>query len=112
MPFDFASAKALARRTVHDTLAVPAFYQDDTISVPESIRARRHTQVIQQGALEDGYAQILDGIDRIALIPEDNPEIEFRAGGIVEFVDGERYKLVTLEPADGPLRRLWRVVLL
>lgn len=109
MAFDFAAAKTLLRRTVHDTLAVEAFYEDDSMSVPAPIRARWHNKIDRFGDPESmGLAEFIQGVDRIVLFPGDTPNLTFRKGGRVRFpVYGKTFSLEALEPATGPLQRVW-----
>jgi hypothetical protein len=113
MTFDFAAAKSLLRRRVHDTLAVDASYQDDTMSEPACIKARWHSKIDRFGdPQEQGYAEIVQGVDRVGLVPEDYPEITFKRGGVVTFPKyGNAFSLQVLEPADGALTRWWQAVL-
>lgn len=110
MSFDFASAKAHLRRTVHDTLAVDAFYEDDSMSVPVAIRARWHNKIDRFGDLESsGFGEFIQGVDRIVLIPEDTPNVKFRKGGRVRFpAYGRTFALDLLEPRTGPLQQVWQ----
>lgn len=112
MPFDFATAKSRLRRSVHDTLAVDATYQDDTMSDPAPIRARWHNKIDRFGDPQQlGYAEIVQGVDRIGLVPSDTPDISFRAGGVVTFaIYGNAFRLDVLEPSDGVLVRWWQAV--
>jgi hypothetical protein len=109
MAFDFASAKALLRRTVHDTLAVEAFYEDDSMSVPAPIRARWHNKIDRFGDPESmGYAEYVQGVDRIILFPGDTPLLTFRKGGRVRFpAYGNTFKLDVLETRTGALQQVW-----
>lgn len=111
MGFDFASAKASLRRTVHDTLAVEAFYEDDSMNVPVGIRARWHNKIDRFGDPESmGYAEFVAGIDRIILMPGDTPNTVFRKGGRVSFpAYGVTFKLDVLDPRTGPLQQVWTV---
>lgn len=110
MAFDFASAKLALRRTVHDTMAVDAFYEDDSMNAPEAIRARWHNKIDRFGDLENaGYAEIVQGIDRIVLFPGDTPALTFRHGGKVRFPGyGNAFTLEYLEPPTGPLQQVWQ----
>ena len=71
MGLAFASATLDARRTVHATFGVQGFYSDDSISDIE-VRARWHDKTNRPiGDLENGgYAQIVEGIDRIVFLRE------------------------------------------
>lgn len=109
MPFNFADAKKLVRRTVHDTMAVRAFYMDDSMSVPAEIRARWHNKIDRFGDLESqGYAELIQGIDRVIVIPSDHPTVTFRETGVVSFPDyGTAFRLVTTDPPNGALEQVW-----
>ena len=114
MTFDFASEVAQARRVVHDTLGVAATYQDDSMDAPEDIKVRWHNKITTHGdLLETGYAQLIEGIDRIILVPEDTPDITFKRTGIVTITawgtPGFAFTLDTQEPATGPLEQVWKV---
>lgn len=116
MAFDFASAKATARRAVHAAFGVQAFYSDAAISTPVEIRARWHNRVSRPfGDLDNGgYAEVIEGIDRIVLIPEDVDgfAVALQRGGIITFptlLPGASFVLEHREPATGPLEEAWAV---
>lgn len=124
MPFDFAIAKETARRAVHETFAVQAFYSDDSINEMEC-RVRWHNRkTISNGELNngDGYAAIIEGIDRIIFqrldtsIPsviQDVLEYEFpiKRNGVVRFpsLQDAEFVLDYMLPMDGPLDEVWSV---
>lgn len=112
MAFNFAEAKRLVRRTVQDTMAVPAFYfspSDPTTPVP--IRARWHNKIDRFGDPETlGYAEIIQGIDRVIFVPEDTPGFTPQRLGKVTFPDyGVTFELGVREPNQGPLENIWLV---
>jgi hypothetical protein len=114
--FDFASAKALVRQVVQSTFGVQAFYSDDSVDAPIEIRARWHNQLSRPfGDLENGgYAEVIEGIDRIVLIPNDvdGYPVTLQRGGIVTFptmLPGVEFILDIREPASGPLEEAWTV---
>ncbi len=118
MPFDFASVKLQARRTVHRIFGVQAFYSDDSVGVIET-RARLHNRIAKpHGDLVDGagYAEIIEGIDRIVLIPEDlnGYPITLRRGGVFTFPlthPGEEFVLDVQEPDNAIFPEVaWHVV--
>jgi hypothetical protein len=116
MAFDFAQAKLQARRVVHSTFGVQAFYKDASIDVPVEIRARWHNRTSRPvGDLENGgYAEVIEGIDRIVLIPVDtkNRPVTLQRNGIVTvptLLPGVEFNLEHKEPADGPLEEAWVV---
>lgn len=113
MGFDFATAKLNLRRAVHSTLGVDATYVDDSLSEPVPITARWHNKIDRFGDPEDmGYAEAVQGIDRIGIIPTDYPTVTFKRGGRVSFpAYGNAFILDVLEPSDGPLTRWWQAVL-
>lgn len=112
MPFDFAALKSATRRVVHDALGVSAFYQDDTMSAPKAITARWHNKIDRYGDLQDqGYAEVVEGVDRIVLFPCDYPALNFKRNGVVTFpAYGNSFRLDILEPADGPEQAVWQAV--
>lgn len=109
--FNFAALKAETRRVVHDILGVDATYKDSSMSAPVAIKARLKSKIDNVGNLGDmGYAEVVEGVDRIVLIPSDFPEITFRQGGTITFTDYNiSVTLDVLEPSTGPLTALWRV---
>lgn len=112
MAYDFASNKAKARRVVHNTLAVQAFYQDSSMSVPAEIRARwlNKTNVFTGDVDNQGYAEMLEAVDRIVLFPDDTPTVNFKKGGSVSFPGYDiTFVLELREPSNGPLQEVWKV---
>lgn len=125
MPFDFAKAKEVARRAIHKTLAVPAFYQDASLNTPIEIRARWHNVIARFGDDErQGYAEIIERIERIVFIPEvwitspttghscnTGDTFDLKRNGIVTFpaYQGITFTLAVREPNDGPLEQVWQV---
>lgn len=95
-----------------DTLGVPAFYQDNTMSAAQPITARWHSKIDRFGDLaEQNYAEVVEGIDRVILFPCDHPTLNFSRGGLVTFpAYNLTVKLDHLEPSNGPLEAAWRVV--
>lgn len=112
MPFDFAALKAKTRRVVHDTLAVDAFYQDDSMGAARPIKARWHNKLDRFGDLMDqGYAEVVEGVDRVVLFPCDYPTLNFVRGGVVTFpAYGRSFRLEVREPKDGAHHAVWQVV--
>lgn len=112
MASDFADLKSQNRRVVMDTLGVLAFYQDNTMSAAQEIRARWHSKIDRFGDLaEQQYAEVVEGIDRVILFPCDYPTLNFCRGGVVTFPKyGLTKRLEYLEPSSGPLEAAWRVV--
>lgn len=116
MVFDFATAKSLLRRRVQETFGVQAFYSDASISTPVEIGARWHNRISKPfGDLDNGgYAEIIEGIDRILLIPEtvDGDPVTLQRLGVVTFptlLPGVEFILEHKEPSTGPLEEAWAV---
>lgn len=117
MTFDFAEAKANARRVVQSTFAVQAFYSDDSVNPPVEIRARWHNRISKPfGDLDNGgYAEIVEGIDRIVLIPNNYPggnAVTLQRLGVVTLptlLPGVSFILEHREPDTGPLEEAWAV---
>lgn len=115
MAFDFAQAKIIARRTVHKTFGVQAFYTDAAGNVFET-RARWHNRISKPfGGLEDGdgFADVIEGIDHIALIPVDinGFDLELVRGGTFTFpvLNNARFNLEHSLPSTGPEEVVWTV---
>lgn len=116
MTFDFAKAKVGARRTIHNTFGVQAFYSDASISTPIETRARWHSRISKPyGDLTDGagYAEVVEGIDRIVLIPEDvnGFPMALARGGRFTFpsIPGVTFLLEYRDPTMGPPAQAWSV---
>jgi hypothetical protein len=114
MGFDFAAAKSLLRQTVHDTLAVEAFFKFNADSNGVDITARYHSGIVKQGQVEgegaERYADVTQVVfDRNALMelgiePEHGNIVEFPLYDVVVYLD---VKL----PYDGPVEEKWLVTL-
>lgn len=116
MAFDFANAKTLARRAVQTAFGVLALYSSATVNPPVEIRARWHHRLSRPfGDLENGgYAEVIEGIDRIVLIPEtvDGEPVVLARKGVITFPEmlpGVEFELDHREPSDGPLEEAWAV---
>lgn len=120
MAFNFAQAKAQMRQTVHETLAVSALYQDDTMSDPAAITARYHNKIAQMGELDngnnDGYALTIEGIDRVVFKAADARALSVKRGGELTFTDytdgnGDPavFVLQVKQPHHGPFEEVWEV---
>lgn len=122
MPFDFATVKSVARRKVQQTFGVQAFYSDASVNPPVEIRARWHNRISKPfGNLQDGdgYAEIIEGIDRIVLIPEivvdgqvTTDLVTLQRLGVITLptmLPGVEFILEHREPSTGPLEEAWAV---
>lgn len=116
MPFDFAKAKATARRTVHATFGVQAFVTDHLTNETYETRARWHNRIAKPvGGLEDGdgFADVIEGIDHIALIPVDIqgfPLTLKRLDTIVfPSLHNTKFTLEYRQPSTGPEEEAWTV---
>lgn len=117
MAFDFAALKAAARRTVHDTLSVPASYMAPGSTVAVELRVRWYNKLAINGDLvEAGYAEMIEGINRVffdrAELAEKGVSLQF--GGRLtmtgEGMGGTVLSLASQEPDIGPVVTVWRVV--
>lgn len=112
MAFDFAAAKGQMRQVVMDTLGVDALYQDHTLSAPVPIRARWHTKIDRFGDMGNaGYAEVIEGIERVILTITQAREIGVRTTGVITFptLGGVKVTLAAQEPRDGPIEEIWSV---
>lgn len=129
MAFSFAKAKALVRRTVHKTFGVPALYKDSSLSTPVGISARWHNKIERIGDLDNqGYAEIIQGIDRVIFDVSDARRIGIKRHGEIYFPelsaglgvslggnlggsgDGPpAFILTAREPSSGPHEEVWLV---
>lgn len=115
LPFDMAAAKTQVRRTVHNTMRVSAlYYENDSVVVPTPIFARWHNKIDRFGDLEStGYAEFVQGIDRIVFIPSDHPGLVLVKDGRIDFpVYGNSFSLTVKETNSGPLEEVWQVAAL
>lgn len=129
MGFDWAATKKAVRRTVHNTFGVTAFYQDDSYDTPQEVKARWHSKIDRFGDLEgQGYAELIQGIDRIIVAAEDARRLNFVRGGTITFngfgaglgvglgaplggdgIADPTFELDTREPSNGPYEEIWLV---
>ena len=120
MAFSFAKAKSLVRRTVHKTFGVPAFYKDSSLSTPVAISARWHNKIERMGDLDNqGYAEIIQGIDRVLFDATEARTVGVKRLGEVSFPELAAtptsaiptFILSTRETETGPDREIWLVSL-
>jgi len=112
MAFDFAAAKNRTRRAVMDTLGVDALYKDDSMSAPVAIRARWHSKIDRFGDMGNaGYAEVIEGIERVILGIEQARSLNVSRGGVITFptLGGNSVTLEAMEPKDGPIEEIWSV---
>lgn len=112
---DFREMKAVMRQSVHDALAVAAFYREDSTADPVPITVRWHERGQLVGDLHgQGFAQITDMYNVLVF---NRPEIEaaglvLRRNALVTLVgEGLTFQLDTARPADGPVEVVWNVLI-
>lgn len=114
--FDWTSAKTRVRKAVHDTFRVPV--QLEAVAAPGTLvdlHVRWHDKLTMVGNIvEAGYADVLEGIDRIIFEREELVEkgVLLRRGDEVRFgpaFQGTVLILDTSEPSDGPVNVIWKV---
>jgi hypothetical protein len=73
LAFNFYKAKAAARRVIHKTLSVQAFYKDSNMSAPVELTMRWHHRRNAQGALDGNgnFAEVFEDIDVIIFNEEE-----------------------------------------
>ena len=117
MPFNFLELKLRARRVVHSTLGVPAFYQDTPLSTPEEVRVRWHNKKVSVGDYDDqGYANVIEGIERVIFDADQARAVGVRRAGVVTIpnMGGPQGESVTLvlalqDDTAGPGEEVWQV---
>lgn len=113
MAFDFAAAKTLVRQTVHDTLAVQAFFKDSLTNTSTEITARWHTRLVSQGGVDGVGATVMEGVDQVVFDRAQLADLGLapKRGDSVTF---PKYELPELfldvrKPYDGPVDEAWLV---
>ena len=117
MASNFAAIKAKARRDVHASLSVSARYESySQEAIVEGLSVRWHNKMQLVGDNDSGgYAQIIDGIERIVFMQD---ELQAKGvtleGGDVIIITAEGYGnvglvLQTQEPIVGPVEVIWQV---
>lgn len=115
MGFDFAAAKRLARRIVHDNLALDAFYWDQRLAAPVKLRVRWHYKQAPVGDLENqGYPVYLDLVEKVIFDKDElarNGITIVRGGRVQITAEGfDGYLAVDGQEVDvGPVEETWRV---
>lgn len=113
---NLAAIKARARRAVHAAFSLSATYQDASLSAPVPIPVRWHNRLVLLGDYQsDGYANVIEGIERIIFNREQLQEAGIRpvTGGMVIVTD-EGFNETVLyldqrEPYVGPIEEKWQV---
>lgn len=127
--FNWQIAKRNARRIVHKTFAVVAFYQGKSMSTPVEITARYHSKTAKLGDLDNSnYAVTIEGVDRVIFSAQQARELGMTRGDAVWFPDvgaglgaqlgsplgGEgigppKFLLSVRDPDAGPEEEVWEV---
>lgn len=116
MGFNFAAAKAIVHRVVHDTLAHDALYlgrSDDVEPVP--LRVRWHNQIANTGDLNGEYAASIDTIDKLIFDAADlvAKGIKIRRGDRIQltaaYFGGAVLEADTRDPKSEAAREIWHV---
>lgn len=117
MAYDRAQSLALARKTVHKTLGIPALYTDPTGFVRKTVRVRWHSRLALQGNIIDaGYTEFLEGVKRVIFnaveLREQNITLKKNGTLTIRPIGLEKdvvLTLDTLEPSEGPENIIWGV---
>lgn len=102
---DLRSEMERARRDLHDTLQIPAYYfVAGNNANPRLVKVRIHNRATMVGDLSGfpGAAQVFDQAPSIVFLREDFDEP--KRGGIVSVAKGEAYRLDSVRPPDGITR--------
>lgn len=119
MAHNFAAVKAKMRRDVHASLSISATYQFGA-STPEAVSVRWHNKISRFGdMMEAGYAEVVEGIERICFMKDEVSKlllekgVSVERGGVVtitaEGFDNARLILHDQEPIVGPVEIWWQV---
>lgn len=116
MAFDFAAAKARVQRTVHDTFAVPAEYDDGDLLVPVPLRVRWHNQLAATGDLNgEGFPVSIDTIDKVIFDVAEltTLKVTISRGGRLKLTSpiygGQVLVIDTRDPKSDAAREIWHV---
>lgn len=113
MAYDHAATRRMARGVVHDTLAEPATYYDDSLAAPVELRVRWHHKLFIHGDIKrEGYGGVVDSTDRIVFDPRELfiKGLEIVHGGVVTMTgDGQKLYIDTLDNLAGPGEEIWLV---
>lgn len=112
-----AEIKAKARKAVHAAFSYSASYFDDTLNAAVHVDVRWHNRIVMQGDYDQsGYAQIIDGIERIIFDRDQLGTLGIapRRGGKVTITEPQMPVTVLIldvrEKHVGPLEEKWIVV--
>lgn len=102
---DWLRQKQEAKLAVHRQFAISATYTPPGVGAsPVSVQVRHHTRIAQFGDLDrEGFAQVVEDVNQIVFqLCQVSPEKR----GVVEFEDGRRYRIDTVQPSlDGEYAR-------
>lgn len=116
MPFNFAAAKAIVHRIVHDTFSYEALYlgYEDT-DVPVPLRVRWHNQIATTGDLNGDYPVSIDTIDRLIFDSAELTEkgVTIKSGDRIQltaaYFGGAVLEANTRDPKSEAAREIWHV---
>lgn len=112
MAFDFAQARLLTRRTVHDTMRVAGQYRAPGQSTAIDIHVRWHHKMVLSGDVDNaGYTQMMVGAEVAIFDSAELVEkgVTLARGATVTLGDGTVLSLEAQHPSDGPLKIVWSV---
>lgn len=120
MSFDFAEAKKQARRAVHDTLGVSAFYKATPTSDSVPCRVRLHTKTVDTGNIDGSSFDIVvtETVNKIIFNDVQARQIGVTRGGelhIPQYDTADRQCKVVMDrrlKIDGPEEEIWEVEML
>jgi hypothetical protein len=114
MAFDFAQARELTRRTVHDTMRVAGSYVAPGGSSGTDLYVRWHHKMGLSGDIDNaGYAQMMVGIEVVIFDKAELAEkgVALERGGEITLSGGVVLSLGAKHPDDGPVKEVWSVAL-
>jgi hypothetical protein len=94
--------KLVARRAVHDTMAIPAHYYATPTSEPLLVNVRHHQKVAMVGDVKGTNFNYAERPEEATFLMFDRAEVASPARNALVFLStGETYFIEFLEPPDG-----------
>lgn len=104
----WATIRAAAKRTVHDTFARDATYTGpEDGAMPVAARIRLHTKFLRFGDLDrEGYAQVIDDVNQVMV---NTGELTPKTHGLIDFEGVRQYRITEVVKETGEVYWTCRV---